>query len=75
MRSLLDTHLVLSSIKRTADLPATLQRVLADPDSEFYVSVASPWEIAIKWCLGKLTHSGDLKLLPDLDRLSRAVRG
>jgi len=67
MRLLLDTHIVLSIInERTADLPATLRGVLANPDSEFYVSVASLWEIAIKWRLGKLKLLGSLELLPDI---------
>jgi PIN domain nuclease of toxin-antitoxin system len=67
MRLLLDTHIVLSIVnERTADLPEMLREVLADPGSEFYVSVASLWEIAIKWRLGKLKLSGDLELLPDI---------
>jgi len=67
MRLLLDTHIVLSIVnERTGDLPVQLRRVLADPDAEFYVSVASLWEIAIKWRLGKLKLSGDLELLPDI---------
>lgn len=67
MKLLLDTHIVLSIVnERTADLPAALGRALADPDSEFYVSVASLWEIAIKWRLGKLKLSGDLELLPEI---------
>jgi PIN domain nuclease of toxin-antitoxin system len=67
MRLLLDTHIVLSIVnERTADLPATLRGLLADADSEFYVSVASLWEIAIKWRLGKLKLSGDLERLPDI---------
>jgi PIN domain nuclease of toxin-antitoxin system len=67
MRLLLDTNIVLSIVnERTADLPAALRAVLADPDSEFFVSVASLWEIAIKWRLGKLKLSGSLELLPDI---------
>ena len=67
MRLLLDTHVVLSIVnERTADLPARLRGVITDPDSELYVSVASLWEIAIKWRLGKLTLSADLALLPDI---------
>jgi PIN domain nuclease of toxin-antitoxin system len=67
MRLLLDTHIVLSIInERTAGLPATLRGVLADPDSEFYVSAASLWEIATKWRLGKLKLSGNLELFPDI---------
>ena len=67
MRLLLDTHVVLSIVnERTADLPKPLRGVLADQDSEFYVSVASLWEIAIKWRLGKLKLSSGLELLPDI---------
>jgi PIN domain nuclease of toxin-antitoxin system len=67
MRLLLDTNVVLSIVnERTADLPTALRGVLADQDSEFYVSVASLWEIAIKWRLGKLQLSGNLELLPDI---------
>lgn len=67
MRLLLDTHIVVSIVnERTADLPAGLRGMLADPQSEFYVSVASLWEIAIKRRLGKLTLSSDLELLPNV---------
>jgi PIN domain nuclease of toxin-antitoxin system len=67
MRLLLDTHIVVSvANERTSDLPARLREMLADPQSEFYVSVASLWEIAIKWRLGKLKLSSDLELLPDV---------
>lgn len=67
MRLLLDTHIVVSIVnERTSDLPAGLRGMLADPESEFYLSVASLWEIAIKWRLGKLKRSSGLELLPDV---------
>jgi PIN domain nuclease of toxin-antitoxin system len=67
MRLLLDTNIVVSIVnEQTADLPAALRGVLAHPDSESFVSVASLWEIAIKWRLGKLKLSGDLELLPEI---------
>ncbi|MGA2394134.1 MAG: type II toxin-antitoxin system VapC family toxin [Candidatus Lustribacter sp.] len=67
MKLLLDTHVVLSIVnERTADLPAALRGTLADPDAGFYVSVASLWEIAIKWRLGKLKLSSSLDLLPEI---------
>jgi PIN domain nuclease of toxin-antitoxin system len=67
MRLLLDTHVVLSIVdERTADLTAKVRGVLGDPESEFYVSIASLWEIAIKSRLGKLKLSRDLELLPDV---------
>lgn len=67
MRVLLDTHIVLSIVnERTADLPKPLRAVLLDPEAEFYVSVASFWEIAIKSRLGKLKLSDDLARLPEI---------
>ncbi len=63
MRLLLDAHIELSIInERTANLPATLRGVLADSESQFYVSVASLWEIAIKRRSGMT--SGGLGLIP-----------
>lgn len=67
MRLLLDTHIIVSiANERIADLPAPCGHVLTDADSDFYVSVASLWEIAIKWRLGKLKLSVNLERLPDI---------
>jgi PIN domain nuclease of toxin-antitoxin system len=67
MRLLLDTHVLIAVIeKRTPALSAPLRRLLAEPDHEFHVSVASLWEIAIKHRLGKLPISVGLDLLPEL---------
>ena len=67
MRLLLDTHVVLGVIdERRADFPAAIRELLADANSEYYVSIASLWEIAIKWRLGKLELSCELQLLPDM---------
>ena len=67
MRLLLDTHVVLRIVnEQTTDLPTKLQSILADPDCEFYVSVASLWEIAIKWRLGKLEIPDGLEPLPGI---------
>jgi PIN domain nuclease of toxin-antitoxin system len=53
MRFLLDTHILLSLIERQlAGLPMWVQAFLTDPHSEYHLSAASPWEIAIKSRLG-----------------------
>jgi PIN domain nuclease of toxin-antitoxin system len=50
MRLLLDTHILLAVLEqRTAKLAPGVRRLLADPEGEFHVIVASLWEIAIKW--------------------------
>lgn len=69
MRLLLDTHIVLGLLnEQIADYPAAIQELLADADSEYHVSVASLWEIAIKWRLGKLELTSGLGMLPDILR-------
>ncbi|GJD94371.1 type II toxin-antitoxin system VapC family toxin [Methylobacterium iners] len=67
MKLLLDTHIFLALIeRRTGGFPPGVQRLLAEPAGEFHVSVASLWEIAIKWRLGKLRLTPDLRTLPEL---------
>ena len=67
MRLLLDTHVFLALIEKgTGSFDAGVRRLLADPDGEFHMSVASLWEIAIKCRLGKLRLTPALSSLPDL---------
>lgn len=55
MRVLLDTHVVLALLRRTlAKGYPEIARMLADPGTVGFVSVASLWETAIKSRLGKL---------------------
>lgn len=55
MRLLLDTHILIAVVEaRADDLRPSIGNLLSDADNEFYVSVASLWEIAIKHRLGKL---------------------
>jgi PIN domain nuclease of toxin-antitoxin system len=65
VRLLLDTHILLAIInERTELLPRAIQDLLTDPCSEFRASIASLWEIAIKWRLGKLPLTINLHDLP-----------
>jgi PIN domain nuclease of toxin-antitoxin system len=67
MRLLLDTHILLAYIeRRTESFAAGTRRLLEDPAGEFFVSVASLWEIAIKQRIGKLQLTPSLEMLPDL---------
>ncbi len=55
MRLLLDTHILLGFLDNETDkFPAAIRGFIADPESQFCVSVASLWESAIKFRLGKL---------------------
>jgi PIN domain nuclease of toxin-antitoxin system len=67
MRLLLDTHVLLALIEdRLVGLPAAVEGLLKDPDSEYHLSAASLWEIAIKSRLGKLKLTPRLSSLPEL---------
>ncbi len=69
MRLLLDTHVLLALIeRRSATLPAGIESLLQEPENEHHLSVASLWEIAIKWRQGKLKLRPSLSALPELVR-------
>lgn len=60
---LLDTHTWLWALEDASQLSVKVRRILQDKQNEFYFSVASVWEIAIKMSTGKLK----LNLTEDLD--------
>jgi len=55
MRFLLDTHTFLWWVWDAPELSAKARKILANPENECLLSLASSWEIAIKVSLGKLT--------------------
>jgi PIN domain nuclease of toxin-antitoxin system len=57
-RFLLDTHTFLWFITDDGRLSRTALRVITDPSNDILVSIVTPWEIAIKAGLGKLTLAG-----------------
>jgi PIN domain nuclease of toxin-antitoxin system len=67
MRLLLDTNVLIGLVDNSRkSLPHRLQGQLDRPDGEFYVSVASLWEIAIKYRLKKLTLPVEPEDIPSL---------
>jgi PIN domain nuclease of toxin-antitoxin system len=54
MRYLLDTHTLLWWVTKPEALPPSLRDLLDDPANELLLSVAVPWELAIKTNTGKL---------------------
>jgi PIN domain nuclease of toxin-antitoxin system len=64
---LLDTHVLLAVLDDRSDpLAAEAKRALHDDQARVAVSVASLWEIAIKWRLGKLPLPARLDRLPEV---------
>jgi PIN domain nuclease of toxin-antitoxin system len=64
MKCLLDTHTVLWWFTRPEFLPPPLLDLLEDRANELFLSVAAPWELAIKTKTGKLDAS---KILRELE--------
>lgn len=54
MKILLDTHTFLWAITNNAQLSVRVAQEIVTPNNEVFVSVASSWEISIKYSLGKL---------------------
>lgn len=87
MRLLLDTHSLIWYLSSDSRLSKTALELLADPETDAYVSAASLWEIAIKANLGKLElkmpfeelfpaqlESNDFELLPiEINHLHRLL--
>lgn len=64
MKYLLDTHTLLWWVTRPEFLPPTLLGRVEDRANELFLSVAAPWELAIKTNTGKLDAS---KILRELE--------
>ncbi len=60
MRYLIDTNVLLWYIHGDRRLPANIIEKLDNPSNEFFVSVASIWEISIKYSLKQIELRPDL---------------
>lgn len=58
MRLLIDTHVLIWWQKSDPRLNARARALLADPRSELVVSIASLWEMSLKFRIGKLDVAG-----------------
>jgi PIN domain nuclease of toxin-antitoxin system len=54
MRILLDTHIFLWALLERKKLSDKTIEILENSENELFLSVASSWEIAIKWAKGSL---------------------
>lgn len=61
MRILLDTHAFLWWVWDAPELSTKVRKIIANPENECLLSLASSWEIAIKVSLGKLTLTGSVE--------------
>jgi PIN domain nuclease of toxin-antitoxin system len=63
---LLDTHTLLWLVSTPSHVDASALAVLADPNTEVWVTAASAWEIAIKTRLGRLDGEALLSAWADI---------
>ncbi|HXR39063.1 MAG TPA: type II toxin-antitoxin system VapC family toxin [Terracidiphilus sp.] len=61
MKYLLDSHTLLWILETPARLPNRTRQIVEDPGSGLLVSIATPWELAIKTNSGKLNAAKILK--------------
>ena len=54
MKVLIDTHIALWSLYDSRRLSSLSIEILSDPKNDFFVSLASAWEVEIKHGIGKL---------------------
>jgi PIN domain nuclease of toxin-antitoxin system len=63
---LLDTHTLLWLVSSPSDVDASALAVIADPNTNVWVTAASAWEIAIKTRLGRLDGEALLSAWADI---------
>lgn len=79
MRCLVDTHTLLWWITSPEELPQSLLDLLDDRSNDLLLSIATPWELAIKTNTGKLNATQILRdletgrLAEDMDILPTTV--
>jgi PIN domain nuclease of toxin-antitoxin system len=67
MRYLLDTHTLLWTLQNPEKLSGSARKIVEDPKSVLVLSIATPWELAIKTNSGKLDAR---KILQQFDQLT-----
>lgn len=66
MKLLIDTYAVIWFITEDDQLPAHIKKLIEDTTHTCFVSIASLWEMSIKYSLGKLDLKADLKKIFEL---------
>lgn len=65
MKLLWDTHTFLWFVAGSNELSQKARHTIESPANEYFVSIASLWEISIKNALGKLTIQGSYQTVID----------
>jgi len=73
MKLLLDTHVFLWLNDDVTRLSQTVKALCSSGEHEFYLSMASPWEMQIKSQLGKLTLTIPIEELVNKNQLENNI--
>ena len=74
MKLLLDTHAFLWINEDSERLSQTVKDLCCSGEHEFYLSMASPWEMQIKHQLGKLSLAMPVEELVNKNRLENNIQ-
>jgi len=74
MKLLLDTHVFLWLNDDVTRLSQTVKALCSSGEHEFYLSMASPWEMQIKSQLGKLTLTIPIEELVNKNQLENNIQ-
>jgi PIN domain nuclease of toxin-antitoxin system len=61
MRILLDSHALLWFVEDDPQMPESIKQIIENDENEKYLSIATIWELSIKYGLGKLQLSQPVK--------------
>ena len=65
MRYLLDSHTFLWYISGSGELSSKAKSIFDEENNDLFISIASLWEISIKYGLGKLEIKGNFESIAD----------
>lgn len=66
MNLLLDTHTAIWFVTDSKQLPRSAKKFIENPENHCFISIATLWEMGIKYSLGKLKLKAELKKIFEL---------
>lgn len=66
MKLLLDTHTAIWFVTDSNQLPNPTKQLIENPENHCFISIATFWEMGIKYSLGKLKLKAELKKIFEL---------
>jgi PIN domain nuclease of toxin-antitoxin system len=66
MKLLLDTHTAIWFVTDNKQLPKSSKQLIENPDNHCFISIATLWEMGIKYSLGKLKLKAELNKIFEL---------